>query len=522
MGRKTSGLCAGPVIMWQANTWRKGSNMQEIASRYSYLFRSTKGLVLVAIALISVVTAIFGTLSGPMVEWGVKDVVVRFLGMKLIEAEREGRIIMLYHTIAMSVVALEVYLITAVVPMKRDEQTTINGTVTLGYITALIFGLLFAYWGRSWIAHGLFIFGQSVLFLSGILLARALWPWRKEYLNTNPVYASGPGGVSLERVAFFTMAVATLGSSIFGAVAGASFGNGFQSFLAENVIRDPEKSALDLAVIGHLHIMLTLIAVALLLLVGRWLDYKGPLQKWSMPLLIVGTILVTLGVWLVVPFETIAHYIIYAGSVPMLLSALLLVIYGWRRLVRERLAEQGIQKATLMQNVKALLHDPLKFGALWQMVFMNFVTSFIGIFMAIRLDKVIRQWPFREERITLTGHWHMLSAIIATIILLYYADTIGLKGRARQWFGWLVIIGSDLALGAAAVFATKRLYVTESAQQPLVDWTMAAMDIGLAVVLVMLALLMLWRLVDLLKKKGHWTEELSEAAQATRKEEALR
>jgi hypothetical protein len=159
----------------------------------------------------------------------------------------------------------------------------------------------------------------------------------------------------------------------------------------------------------------------------------------------------------------------------------------------------------------ALFHDPLKFGALWQMVYMNFVTSFIGIFMAIRLDKVIRQWPFREERITLTGHWHMLSAIIASIILLYYADMIGLKGRQRQWFGWLIVVGSDVALGAAAVFATKRLYVTESGQQPLVDAVMALTDIGLAIVLVVLALLMLWRLVDLARSKGRWSEELAEA-----------
>jgi hypothetical protein len=490
--------------------------------RFNYLFRSTKGLVLLAIALISLTTAIFGTLSGPMIEWGVKDVVVRLLGIKLVEAEREGRIIMLYHSIAMSIVALEVYLITASVPMKRNQQANINATVTIGYICALVFGLLFAYWGRNWIAHGIFIFGQSVIFLAGLLLANALWPWRREYMFRPPVYAHGPGGVDLERVAFFTMSVATLGSAIFGAVAGSFFGNGFQSFLAENVIRQPEKSVLELAIIGHLHIMLTLIAVALLLLLGRWMDYKGPLHKWSMPLLILGTILVTAGVWLVVPFESAAHTFIYAGSVPMLLSALLLVVYGWRKLIRERLAELGIERASPGQRLRALFHDPVKFGALWQMVYMNFVTSFIGIFMAIRLDKVIRQWPFREERITLTGHWHMLSAIIATIILLYYADMIGLKGRARQWFGWLVIIGSDLALGAAAVFATKRLYVTESGQQPLVDLAMALTDIGLAIVLVVLALLMLWRLVDLLRGKGRWASELAEAEEADSGQEVSR
>ena len=49
-----------------------------------------------------------------MVEWGVKDVTVSLLDMDLVQAEREGRIIMLYHTIAMTIVAIEVYFITEI------------------------------------------------------------------------------------------------------------------------------------------------------------------------------------------------------------------------------------------------------------------------------------------------------------------------------------------------------------------------------------------------------------------------
>ena len=92
--------------------------MQAIARRLDFLFRSTRGLVLVAIALISLVTALWGMLSGPLKEWGVSDVAVQLYGMRLVEAEREGRIILLYHTIALAVVAIETYLITALAPMK--------------------------------------------------------------------------------------------------------------------------------------------------------------------------------------------------------------------------------------------------------------------------------------------------------------------------------------------------------------------------------------------------------------------
>lgn len=484
--------------------------MQYFIQRFHYLFQSTKGLVLVAIAMVSLVTGIWGMLSGPMVEWGIKDFIVRLLGMELNPLEREGRIIMLYHTIAMVIVAIEVYLITSIVPMKKHQQSTINATITFGYLVALIFGLWFGYFGHNFVYHGLFLFGQSLIFFAGIQLAVALWPWQKEYRVHDPDYSHTKSGLDLERVAFFIMTVAMLGSAIFGAVAGANWGNGHETFLAEDLIREADKTSLQLAIVGHLHIMLTLIAVAITLVIGRWLDFKGILHKISMPLMIFGTIVVTLGVWSIVPYRFLAHIIVYVGSVFVLLSALMLVIYGWRKLIHDRLAEQGIEKAGIWRSLKALLHDPLKFGPLWQMVFMNFTVSGIGIFMAVNLDKIFRVWPAREERISLTGHWHILAAIIATIILLYYAHIAGLKGKIRRWFGWTIILCSDLAFAAVTVFSMKRLFVSELNQQAVVDWTVLLADFGLGLVLVVLAMFLLWRLFDLFKNDGLWKKEFQD------------
>ncbi|MEW5719921.1 MAG: hypothetical protein AB1817_14930 [Chloroflexota bacterium] len=478
--------------------------MQALTERYKFLFRSTKGLILVAIALIALVTAIWGMISGPMADLGV-----RVTGMILKPAEREGRIVMLYHAIAMAIVAIETYIITAIVKLKAHQRANINATITVGYIAAMLGGLGFGYFGHNWILHGVFIAGQSLIFFAGILLAAALNPWNQEYRAANSEYAAWRG-IDLERAAFFTMAVATLGSALFGAIPGSFLGNGFKIFLAEDVVRQVHKDALQLAVIGHLHIMLTLIAVALALIVGRWIDFRGKLHKLAMPLMIAGTIVITLGVWLVVPFEEIAHYIIYVGSVLILLAALFLVIFGFAKLIRENLAARKIAKANLAQKLGALIDDPLKFGALWQMVYMNFVVTAIGLFMAMRLDKVLRVWPQREERVTLTGHWHILASIIATIILLYYADLIGLKGRARKLFGWLIIIPSDIAFAAAALFSTKRLYVAESSQQPFVNAIMLTIDTALATVLLALAALMVWRLIDLFSRKGKWSDEMRE------------
>ncbi len=476
-------------------------------NRFSYLFRSTKGLTLVAIAAVALITAIWGTLSGPMVEWGVRDLTVRILGMDIHHFQREGRIIMLYHTIAMVILAIEVYFITSIVPMKKHQQVQINATITVGYLTATIFGLWFGYFGHAYVFHGLFLVGQSLVFFAGVLLAAALWPWNKEYyLAADSAYAHTRSGLDLERLAFFTMAVMTLLSATWGAVTGSYWSNGHETFLAENLIRNPHKTHLEHAIIGHLHIMLSLVAVAITLIVGRWLDFKGLLHKWAMYLMIPGTTVLTLGalsiVWL--PW---AHNTIYVGSVGVMLAALLYVIYSWKKLIHDRTMDLGLVNPTFIQKFKALFHDPLKFGTGWQMVFMNFTVSGVGIFMAIKLDKIFRVWPAREERITLTGHWHILAAIIATIIIMYYWDISGMKGKTRKWAGWILIIGSDLAFASATVFSMKRLFVTEYFEQPVVNWTMLVIDFGLGIILVMLAIFLGWRLFDLFKQEGLWKKE---------------
>ncbi len=483
--------------------------MQFIKERFNYLFKSTKGLILVAIAMIGLETAIFGMLSGPMAEFGIRDIVVRALKMDLVQAEREGRIIILYHSIAMAVVAIETYMITSLLKMKVFYKTASRVLITIGYLFAMIFGMGFAYWGHNWAFHGLYITGLSLIFFAGVLLTIALWPWNKETYQPDKAYSRTKKGVDMERAAFFATALTTVISALFGAVPGSYFGNDFEVFLAENIIRYPEKTIMEYSVIGHLHIMLALIAIMITLIVGRWLNFKGILHKIAMPLMILGTIVLNLGVWgVVTPLEPIAHMIIYVGATPSMLAALMLVIFGWDKFIREGVA--GIKKPTFFQKLGALVRDPLKFGPLWQMVFMNFTVSGIGIFMAVRLDEIFRVWPAREERIELIGHWHVLSAIIATIILMYYGDMIGLKGKIRKLYGWAIIILSDIAFASVTIFEMKRLFIPEATQQPLVNTVMLLADFGLGMLLVVLAMVMVWRLTDLFKKKGRWLQEVEQ------------
>jgi len=385
--------------------------------------------------------------------------------------------------------------------------------ITIGYLMVMIFGMGFAYWGHVWVLHGLYIAGLTLIFFAGVFLAIGLWPWKKEFYQPDKAYSRTRKGFDIERLAFFATAVTTLISAFFGAIPGSYFGNGFQVFLAENIIRYPEKTTMEYSIIGHLHIMLALIAIMITLIIGRWLDFKGILHKIAMPLMILGTIVLNLGVWgVVTPLEPVAHMIIYVGATPSMLAALMLVIFGWGKLIREGVA--GMERPKFFNKLGALLRDPLRFGPLWQMVFMNFTVSGIGIMMAVKLDEIFRVWPAREERIELTGHWHVLSAIIATIILLYYGDMLGLKGRVRKLYGWTIIIFSDIAFASVTIFEMKRLFISQAEQQPLVNTVMLTMEIGLGVLLLTLAVVMLWRLADLFSRQGRWKEEVDQELSA--------
>ena len=93
------------------------------------------------------------------------------------------------------------------------------------------------------------------------------------------------------------------------------------------------------------------------------------------------------------PFEPVAHMIINVGAFPTLIASALLVWFGWRKIAATRLAEHGGAPGPVPGRwLAALLHDPVKFGMLWQMVYMNIVVTAVGIFFAIRLDEQIRTW----------------------------------------------------------------------------------------------------------------------------------
>jgi hypothetical protein len=457
--------------------------MSTITSR---LFGSLPGLLVVAVAWDALVIASLSPFSGPVRGLGLADL----LGMDLGDAQRVGRIIMLYHSLAIPFVAALVYLVLDQVPLGSAEEAhrvrrSIAVPVTVGYMLTSIGGMTFAYshlgeGGRNWIAHGLYLVGLSLVFYAGVLLAIALWPSRR--WATDPARHAHLGGIPLERLAFFLVAVFTLVSAAIGGTAGAFFGNGFEAFLAEDVVRVDPHTLFELMIIAHLHIMLTLIDVMILLLVIRTFRVEGRAHKIAVPLTIIGTIIVTFATWSVIGWEG-AHKVINIGSAFLLPGAILVAIWGLALLMRE----QG-------GNLRALFRDPIRFGIFYELIFVNLVVTVPGVYVAFNLETYRLPAYLAVERTILVGHWHVLATLSAVVVLFLIADRLGTRGWLRQAVGWGLLVGSTLAF----VFVNVYMFRQPGQEKA---WTVPVFETGVALSLLAVALFVAVRLVERFAKE---------------------
>jgi len=400
--------------------------------------------------------------TGPLAGLGLAD------RLGLDEAGRVGRIVMLYHSLAVPFVAALVYLILDALPFEPRISQSVRPAVTAGYLLTSVGGLSFAYLRAGWIAHGLFLVGLSLTFYAGVVLWWGLSPWRL-----------GRGGLRDEsglalRWAFWLMALYTLISAVIGGATGAYFGNGFQAFLAEDVLR-AEHDLFQRAIIAHLHIMLSLIDVALLLLIARRVGLAGRAYRVAVPLIIAGTTITAFATWSVMVIEKIAHRIINVGAVVLLAGAAVVALYGMRGLVRERRDRPALW---------ALLSDPVRFGMLFHLLFVNLVVTVPGVWVALNLE-VVRAGDPAWERAFAVGHWHVLATLSAAVGLLLVVDRLGARGWLRQLVGWGVLVGSTLAFSAVQ-FYLFRQPGTEPARAVLL-----AIDAGIGLFLLALALFVL-------------------------------
>lgn len=390
-----------------------------LGTRFRRLFTTPEGLALVAVAWVGLVLALLGLLSGPAQQLGI----TQHIPVSLSDEERVGRIIMLYHSLAIPFVAALVYLILAQVRLAENIVNQVKPVITVGFLLTSIGGLAFGYLGRNWLFHGIYLVGLSLTFYAGAVLMVGLWP--KRGLENRLQYG-----------AFWVMALATLISAAIGGAVGAFFGNGFEAVLAEDIIR-LEHNVFERAVIAHLHIMLTLIDVAILLLVARITPMSRRVARWTYGITIVGTIIVSMATWSVIigPLEKVAHKVINVGAAFLLPAGILVAVVGLRHLYNQD--GRG--------SLRALLRDPFRFGLYWFLIFVNFVVTVPGVYTAINLDTYRLPAYLEVERTIAVGHWHILATLSAVMGLYLVAHLRRSDRPSARWSAWGLLAGSSLA-----------------------------------------------------------------------------
>ncbi len=420
----------------------------------------------------------------------------------VLENTREAqvaRVIVLYHSLAIPFLAAVVYYILDVCDVRENWAAPVKWFIFPGSMLTSVSGITFAYiLPHNWIAHGLFLMGNSLVFFSGILLLIGVFPTKSFPVREDPNEGPYVGGINIAQVNLTLVTFALLISAMLGAIAGAYFGQdpGFEAFLAEDIVRLKPHSFFELLIISHLHIMVALLDVAVFLLVFRYTFPKqqGNWYKRSMMLTIPGILITTGGDWLVITGWDNAHMVINVGAMFLLLAALILMVLGWNKISKNTLGP-SYNEASWLVRAKAVLKDPVKAGMYFQFLWVNFVVTLPGIYLAINLESV-RELPFEVEKAITTGHWHILATLTAVIMLMLSVDYLGIQGKVRQLAGWLITVGSILAFGFTVVYMFKDQ----------VRWTYYFFDLGLILIVIAIVFFCVHELIELLKGKKDVTD----------------
>ncbi|WP_237179457.1 hypothetical protein [Pyrobaculum ferrireducens] len=375
-----------------------------------------------------------------------------------------------------------------------DHDTRLTNPIvklaTAGWIVAVPSGLAFAYFGRSPVAHALWLVGLTLLFASGVLFLYAVSPLRFSWREN-----------SLERAAVFVVGACLLVAAAMGAVYAAylGFDPGVKIYIPEeHSTREyrglaPASTPLQLVVAGHAHAAVAIWSAAVMLLGIKWSQmqsWRPRLYKAALILTAVGSVITLFGSAVVPVWRPIAHQIIFGGIGPLHLA----LFFLWLRL------------ASMLRG--GGWRDPVKLGLflipIWMVVF---VTS-TGPMVASQLKYVRAVWPLEDEITYNVAHWHMLAFVTASAMFLLYLD--GFSGAMRKIPALLLVVGGTVALAAAFVYELSPIFAGRAAATTLTPLAEASarikkavmlpLDMGLAMSFAAFALFTLWLFIKTVKK----------------------
>jgi hypothetical protein len=322
-----------------------------------------------------------------------------------------------------------------------------------------IAGLIFAY-TRIRLFHEIFYFGLFMVFLGGILFVISDFPIPGKFPDPkSEIRGASINGLNLEYMNLVILAVCIMVSTIMGAIAALenftstiwNLGREPVAFLAEAIIRQHHHDIVQDFIVSHLHIQLAQSAAMVLMVAYRTSKMSGNVYKLTLIGNAIGIIILSYGSWV------LNHFVIWVGAGILIFCTMAVAIYGWKNVIIDKLGDR-YKSSSRGAKIKALFKDPVNFTYYYLILFSHLFVTITGIIVGLQVDEYYRL----PETIELeygfnVGHWHILSVLIAIILMLKSIDFFKVKGKQRQIIGWIFFVGSTLAFGGADIYMLRRL-----------------------------------------------------------------
>jgi hypothetical protein len=304
------------------------------------------------------------------------------------------------------------------------------------------------------------------VFIGGLIFVVAAFPIPGKFPNPeNAVEGSHVNRLSLENMNLVILAICVMVSTIMGAIAalenftGTIWGLGREpsAFLAEAIIRHHHHDVVEDFVVSHLHIQLAQSAGMVLMVGYKTSKMSGKPYTGVLLANAIGTIVISYGSWV------LNHYVIWIGAGILIICTIMLGAAGVGRIARDRLRER-YKSAKIGKKIKAMLANPILFNYYFLFVMSHIFVTITGIIVGLQVDEFYRiPGTVELEYDFNVGHWHVLSVLIANILMCKAIDYYNVKGLQRKIGGWVFFIGGVLAFGGADFYMLRRV---DTAIQP--------------------------------------------------------
>ena len=365
---------------------------------------------------------------------------------------RSARIIMIYHSIATPFIVAVTFWCLQYYEVRDKFIPAMKITLVPGSIIAGIGGLIFAY-TRIRFYHEVFYFGLFLVFFGGVLFALATFPIPYKFPKTkDATEGSLFFGINLENYSMSLLAVCVLVSIVFGALAAIeNFTNTIwllprphqDAYFAEEIVRILIHDIPEEFIVSHLHIQLALTAAMVTMIGYKVSKIKGKIYHIMLFFCPVGIITISYGAWV------LNHYLIWVGAGILILTTVALSINGLKEISKNHLGEK-YASASRGTKLKAMTTDSVGFALYFIYLYAQIVVTICGISVGLRTRHIYRLHEYTNVEYDFNvGHWHLLSVLLATLILLLAIKHFKKEGLMQTIAGWVLFVGGLTTFTAA-------------------------------------------------------------------------